>query len=152
MTRQNSNYLVEFKELEIKLSQSVKSFALDFCPNCHFCHCRGKLLLGYTDAELANMGGYHLVHYDDLAYVASAHQECECLRFQLRDELNWFWQTRADALFICSVEDWCQWHDSLQVPEQRGHLAVAANFFQACLQKLKAWFCHQYSPTSHVSI
>lgn len=38
---------------------------------------RGKMLLGYTDAELANMGGYDLVHYDDLAYVASAHQECE---------------------------------------------------------------------------
>jgi len=38
---------------------------------------RGKLLLGYSDAELANMGGYDLVHYDDLAYVASAHQECK---------------------------------------------------------------------------
>lgn len=38
---------------------------------------RGKMLLGYSDSELANMGGYDLVHYDDLAYVASAHQECE---------------------------------------------------------------------------
>lgn len=38
---------------------------------------RGKMLLGYTDAELANLGGYDLVHYDDLAYVASAHQECK---------------------------------------------------------------------------
>ncbi|KAL1132034.1 hypothetical protein AAG570_011642, partial [Ranatra chinensis] len=36
---------------------------------------RGKMLLGYSDAELADMGGYDLVHYDDLAYVASAHQE-----------------------------------------------------------------------------
>lgn len=36
---------------------------------------RGKMLLGYSDSELANMGGYDLVHYDDLAYVASAHQE-----------------------------------------------------------------------------
>jgi hypothetical protein len=33
------------------------------------------MLLGYSDAELANLGGYDLVHYDDLAYVASAHQE-----------------------------------------------------------------------------
>lgn len=33
------------------------------------------MLLGYSDTELANMGGYDLVHYDDLAYVASAHQE-----------------------------------------------------------------------------
>lgn len=38
---------------------------------------RGKMLLGYSDAELANMGGYDLVHFDDLAYVASAHQECK---------------------------------------------------------------------------
>ncbi|XP_054091945.1 neuronal PAS domain-containing protein 2 [Zeugodacus cucurbitae] len=36
---------------------------------------RGKHVLGYSDAELGNMGGYDLVHYDDLAYVASAHQE-----------------------------------------------------------------------------
>lgn len=38
---------------------------------------RGKMLLGYSDSELANLGGYDLVHYDDLAYVASAHQERE---------------------------------------------------------------------------
>ncbi|XP_023233093.1 aryl hydrocarbon receptor protein 1-like isoform X3 [Centruroides sculpturatus] len=36
---------------------------------------RGKQLLGYSDGELANKGGYDFVHYDDLAYVASAHQE-----------------------------------------------------------------------------
>lgn len=35
------------------------------------------MLLGYNDLELANKGGYDLVHYDDLAYVASAHQECK---------------------------------------------------------------------------
>lgn len=44
-----------------------------------FSNSRGKMLLGYSDAELANMGGYDLVHYDDLAYVASAHQECKYL-------------------------------------------------------------------------
>lgn len=38
---------------------------------------RGKMLLGYSDSELADIGGYDLVHYDDLAYVASAHQECK---------------------------------------------------------------------------
>jgi hypothetical protein len=43
----------------------------------HFILDRGKMLLGYSDAELANLGGYDLVHYDDLAYVASAHQECK---------------------------------------------------------------------------
>ncbi|XP_015926692.1 aryl hydrocarbon receptor isoform X2 [Parasteatoda tepidariorum] len=36
---------------------------------------RGKQLLGFSDSELSNKGGYDLVHYDDLAYVASAHQE-----------------------------------------------------------------------------
>ncbi|EAT36063.1 AAEL011825-PB [Aedes aegypti] len=36
---------------------------------------KGKMTLGYSDSELANMGGYDLVHFDDLAYVASAHQE-----------------------------------------------------------------------------
>ena len=38
---------------------------------------RGKMILGYSDTELATMGGYSLVHFDDLAYVASAHQECK---------------------------------------------------------------------------
>lgn len=38
---------------------------------------RGKMILGYSDGELASMGGYSLVHFDDLAYVASAHQECK---------------------------------------------------------------------------
>lgn len=37
------------------------------------------MLLGYSDGELANMGGYDLVHFDDLAYVASAHQECKLI-------------------------------------------------------------------------
>uniref|UniRef100_T1GX69 Uncharacterized protein n=1 Tax=Megaselia scalaris TaxID=36166 RepID=T1GX69_MEGSC len=36
---------------------------------------KGKTSLGYADTELVNLGGYDLVHYDDLAYVASAHQE-----------------------------------------------------------------------------
>lgn len=39
------------------------------------CFIRGKALLGHSDAELSSLGGYDLVHYDDLAYVASAHQE-----------------------------------------------------------------------------
>lgn len=32
-------------------------------------------MLGYEDREVFDVGGYDLVHYDDLAYVASAHQE-----------------------------------------------------------------------------
>lgn len=32
-------------------------------------------MLGYSDSELARFSGYDLVHYDDLSYIASAHQE-----------------------------------------------------------------------------
>jgi hypothetical protein len=42
---------------------------------------RGKALLGHSDAELSSLGGYDLVHFDDLAYVASAHQEREWTHF-----------------------------------------------------------------------
>lgn len=46
---------------------------------------RGKSMLGYSDSELAALGGYDLVHYDDLSYIASAHQE---RKFHLISELN----------------------------------------------------------------
>jgi aryl hydrocarbon receptor len=36
---------------------------------------KGKLLLGYTDAEFAQFGAYDLIHPDDLGYYASAHRE-----------------------------------------------------------------------------
>ena len=36
---------------------------------------RGKEMLQYEDDEMSDIGGYDLVHYDDLAYVASAHEE-----------------------------------------------------------------------------
>lgn len=35
-------------------------------------------MLGYSDSELAALGGYDLVHYDDLSYISSAHQERKC--------------------------------------------------------------------------
>ena len=38
---------------------------------------RGKEMLQYDDEEMSDIGGYDLVHHDDLAYVASAHQECK---------------------------------------------------------------------------
>ena len=38
---------------------------------------RGKDILGYSDTEFSSLGMYDLVHPDDLAYVASAHQECK---------------------------------------------------------------------------
>ena len=35
-------------------------------------------MLSYEDDEITDVGGYDLVHYDDLSYVASAHQERKC--------------------------------------------------------------------------
>ncbi|XP_055387647.1 hypoxia-inducible factor 1-alpha isoform X2 [Condylostylus longicornis] len=74
---------------------------------------RGKLALGYSDAELINMGGYDLVHYDDLAYVASAHQELLktgasgmiAYRFQ-KKEGEWQWlQTSSRLVYKNSKPD-----------------------------------------------
>uniref|UniRef100_A0A0K2TSE0 Aryl hydrocarbon receptor n=1 Tax=Lepeophtheirus salmonis TaxID=72036 RepID=A0A0K2TSE0_LEPSM len=36
---------------------------------------KGKDMLQYAENEMSDIGGYDLVHYDDLSYVASAHQE-----------------------------------------------------------------------------
>ncbi|CAB0016303.1 unnamed protein product [Nesidiocoris tenuis] len=74
---------------------------------------RGKMLLGYSDAELADMGGYDLVHYDDLAYVASAHQELLktgasgmiAYRYQSKDG-QWQWlQTSSRLVYKNSKPD-----------------------------------------------
>ncbi|XP_077290277.1 uncharacterized protein LOC143914060 [Arctopsyche grandis] len=74
---------------------------------------RGKLLLGYSDSELANMGGYDLVHYEDLSYVASAHQELLktgasgmiAYRFQTK-EGQWQWlQTSSRLVYKNSKPD-----------------------------------------------
>ncbi|KAJ6635828.1 Aryl hydrocarbon receptor [Pseudolycoriella hygida] len=74
---------------------------------------RGKSVLGYSDSELANMGGYDLVHYDDLAYVASAHQELLktgasgmiAYRYQKKDG-EWQWlQTSSRLVYKNSKPD-----------------------------------------------
>uniref|UniRef100_A0A336MPL7 CSON003255 protein n=1 Tax=Culicoides sonorensis TaxID=179676 RepID=A0A336MPL7_CULSO len=74
---------------------------------------RGKNALGYSDSELANMGGYDLVHYDDLAYVASAHQEMLktgasgmiAYRYQKKDG-TWQWlQTSSRLVYKNSKPD-----------------------------------------------
>jgi hypothetical protein len=36
---------------------------------------RGKQLFEFSDHELAQKGGYDLIHPDDLNYYASGHQE-----------------------------------------------------------------------------
>ena len=35
--------------------------------------------MGYDEEDLARKSVYDLVHFDDLSYVASAHQECKCI-------------------------------------------------------------------------
>ncbi|XP_034660014.1 uncharacterized protein LOC117896084 isoform X3 [Drosophila subobscura] len=74
---------------------------------------RGKHILGYADAELVHMGGYDLVHYDDLAYVASAHQELLktgasgmiAYRYQKKDG-EWQWlQTSSRLVYKNSKPD-----------------------------------------------
>lgn len=42
-------------------------------------------MLGYSDSELAALGGYDLVHYDDLSYISSAHQERKSINFHVRE-------------------------------------------------------------------
>ncbi|CAO1388922.1 unnamed protein product [Diamesa serratosioi] len=74
---------------------------------------RGKLMLGYSDSELAALGGYDLVHYDDLSYIASAHQELLktgasgmiAYRFQKKDG-EWQWlQTSSRLVYKNSKPD-----------------------------------------------
>ena len=38
---------------------------------------RGYEMLNYEESEISELGGYDLIHYDDLSYVSQAHQECE---------------------------------------------------------------------------
>ena len=52
-------------------------------------------MLQFDDEDLSDIGGYDLVHHDDLAYVASAHQECKPYSLQ-----NCYCPFTA-LLFIC---------------------------------------------------
>lgn len=98
---------------------------------------RGKMLLGYSDAELANLGGYDLVHYDDLAYVASAHQErkqafLHSTKTKKKKKKNHI----HIPIRLISVEDGGLGDDSVQIPKERWRMAVAADQLQIGLQEL----------------
>lgn len=83
---------------------------------------RGKALLGYTDGDVINKSGYDLVHYDDITYVAQAHQErrspCfESLRFSSTFNIGCHFlspvlKTGASGLIayrlVCKDSNW-QW-------------------------------------------
>ncbi|XP_059083734.1 aryl hydrocarbon receptor-like [Tigriopus californicus] len=74
---------------------------------------KGKELLGYEDREVFDVGGYDLVHYDDLAYVASAHQELlktgasGMIAYRiLTKDLKWQWlQTSSRLVYKNSKPD-----------------------------------------------
>nr|ATI22098.1 aryl hydrocarbon receptor [Tigriopus kingsejongensis] len=74
---------------------------------------KGKELLGYEDREVFDVGGYDLVHYDDLSYVASAHQELlktgasGMIAYRiLTKDLQWQWlQTSSRLVYKNSKPD-----------------------------------------------
>ena len=66
---------------------------------------RGKEMLQYEDEEMSDIGGYDLVHYDDLSYVASAHQECKYI-------LKYFYYWYNDCVSHYMYSRWAK----LQVP------------------------------------
>jgi hypothetical protein len=86
--------------------------------------------LGYSDSELANLGGYDLVHYDDLAYVASAHQECMDIHLTVLD-----FKMMMNPTLIFSIKNWRFRHDSISLPNERRSMAVVTNFIEIGLQK-----------------
>ncbi|CRL01673.1 CLUMA_CG014892, isoform A, partial [Clunio marinus] len=105
---------------------------------------RGKLMLGYSDSELAALGGYDLVHYDDLSYISSAHQELLktgasgmiAYRFQKKDG-EWQWlQTSSRLVYKNSKPDFviCT-HRQLMEEEGRDLLGKRTMDFKAIFLK-----------------
>ena len=64
---------------------------------------RGKEMLQYEDEEMSDIGGYDLVHYDDLSYVASAHQECKYYIIVIPE----CFYTDSIALWLYTYIFWC---------------------------------------------
>lgn len=81
------------------------------------------MLLGYSDSELGNMGGYDLVHHEDLMYVASAHQECKSdlqhifyrILYMISIGFNFYerLETFCKVWIFFSAEDWSIGDDSI---------------------------------------
>ena len=86
---------------------------------------RGKQLLGYSDSEMSSKGGYDLVHYDDLAYLASAHQE--------RKSIYLFDNVCLLIYDLNSFENWSIRIDCLPFDFKRSQMAMAANECQISL-------------------
>lgn len=86
---------------------------------------RGKMILGYSDAEIANIGGYDLVHFDDLAYVASAHQERKLAAFFSHICFSFY----LHSFFTYSLKNWCIRYDCIPISEKGRRMAMATDQF-----------------------
>lgn len=80
-------------------------------------------MLGFSDSELAALGGYDLVHYDDLSYISSAHQERE---FANQRSFIAYFHSHIYVI-VRSFENRSVGNDCLQVSEERRRVAVASN-------------------------
>lgn len=102
------------------------------------------------------MGGYDMVHFDDLAYVASAHQERKeptSSQSPLRPHGCATRECPSKLLLVCfssSVENRGVWDDRVPGAEQRRQLAVAPDVVAASLQELQARLRNQHTPAAHV--
>ena len=116
--------------------------------NLHF---RGKDMLSYEDDEISDVGGYDLVHYDDLSYVASAHQERKSTHMKVAKlccaVFHW-----CILFYLSSAQNGCQRHDSLQASHQRFEVAMASNVVKTRVQELKARLHHLDASSSNVSL
>jgi hypothetical protein len=83
-------------------------------------------MLGYSDSELAALGGYDLVHYDDLSYISSAHQEREFANNK-RPTNHIHSHSNNFTFLVCSFKNWSIGNDCVQVSEERWRVAVASN-------------------------
>lgn len=77
-------------------------------------------MLGYSDSELAALGGYDLVHYDDLSYISSAHQERKKI-------FKTFIFKSLIISFSLSFKNRSIGNDCLPISEERRRVAMASN-------------------------
>ena len=104
---------------------------------------RGKEMLQYDDEEMSDIGGYDLVHHDDLAYVASAHQERKFEAFKSPNDI-------LNRVFF-SVKDGCQWYDCLSLTNERSKMAVVTNVLKISVQEFQTRLYYFHASAIDVS-
>ena len=84
------------KEVMFKSKHKLDLAVVSFDP-------RGREVLGFSDGEVGSLGVYDLVHPDDLAYVASAHQECKSLFSDPGHEFSLFLNLKSKITVVSYV-------------------------------------------------